>query len=312
MGSPHLTSRFALITTLFAAGCTGVIDLGETAGVPALPSPSAPERAFVPAPLQMKRLQAYQYRGAIADLLGEAAAAKAAPPPDTALAGFDAIGASQLALSTSDIQAYEKSALAVAEAAFADVVRRRELVGCAPANAEDGACMSRFIARFGRRAFRRTLDDEEVARWRQVGVGAGKAYGDFHKGAAYAVAGMLQSPHFLYLVASGTPEGDRLRLTGQELAARLAFYLTGSIPSDALLIAGETGELDTREGLERHARELMQHPGARRALTAFFDELLKLRELDELPKSTAEFPAWTPALRTSMRQETLLLLEDIV
>jgi hypothetical protein len=44
----------------------------------------------------------------------------------------------------------------------------------------------------------------------------------------------------------------------------------------------------------------------------FYDELLRLRFLVETAKNAETFPTWTPELAAAMRQETLLLVDDLV
>lgn len=267
---------------------------------------------LAPPPLGLRRLLAANYRRAIRDLLGPEAAAKAAPPPDVAVNGFRAIGAAQLALAPSAVDAYERSAVAVAEEALGTAERRERILGCTPS----AACMESFVASFGRRAFRRALDAEALAAWTALGNQvAALAPADFTRGATAVIAGMLQSPNFLYLVEVGEPDPERpgvQRLTGTEVAARMALFLQGSVPDEALLAAAEAGELDTASGVRHHAWRLLLGPGAREALRDFLDEHLRLEGLAALPKDPVAFPQYSAALGASMREETLRLWESVV
>jgi hypothetical protein len=53
-------------------------------------------------------------------------------------------------------------------------------------------------------------------------------------------------------------------------------------------------------------------PEARTALEAFYDELFSLRDLAGLTKDHGLFPQYGPALAQAMREETRLLIEDVV
>ncbi|WP_158501514.1 DUF1592 domain-containing protein [Vitiosangium sp. GDMCC 1.1324] len=270
---------------------------------------------FKPAPVTLRTLLGWQYRNAIADLLGNEAANVVQPPPDTALNGFDGIGAAQLALSPSAISRYESSAYLAAQATLANPSARDALFGCTPRSVADTECLRGFLGRFGPRVWRRPLTEAELTSWTELGQSAATASGDFYKGAEFLIAGLLQSPHFLYMVEVGAPDPSqpgRLKLTSHELATRLAFFLAGTTPDEALLAAAGRGELDTAEGVRTQARRLLALPGARTALAYFFDELLRLRELPTLSKDTTTFPGFTPSLAASMREETQRLLEDIV
>lgn len=279
------------------------------------PDSTVVQRPFEPAPLTVRVLLSWQYRNAVRDLLGAAAAALVTPPPDTTVNGLDAIGAAQLALSQTAITLYEQSALRAARAAMSDAATRSQLVGCAPQSNADQACLSQFVGRFGRRAWRRALADEERAAYVALGEQAATAYSDFYQGAAFAAAGLLQSPNFIYQVEVGRPDPDdasRFKLAGYEIATRLAFFLTGTTPKDELLAAAEAGELDTADGIRARAAALVNDSGAQEATSRFFDEMLQLRDLSQMAKDPAIYPMYSAALAAAMREETQRLLQNVI
>ena len=118
---------------VFAGGCYTGLDAGQDTDITAGPGGSGgetggtapttsagesgdtgePDAAFEPAPVRLRLLLARHYRNAIRDLLGEAAAAQATPPVDTALNGFEAIAAAQVALGDAAVEQYEKSGLSL-------------------------------------------------------------------------------------------------------------------------------------------------------------------------------------------------------
>jgi len=266
-----------------------------------------------PAPASLRLLLQRQYVGAIEDLLGPQAAAVAAPPENHAINGFDAVGASQLALGDAEIDAYEQSARAVVEAAAAAGTLASWLA-CDPAVQGDAICMEQVVESFGRRAWRRPLTEDEVQRYAAVGTTAATDFGSFDAGMQEAVAALLQSPHFLYQVEVGEPDPDdptRRRLTPYELASRMSFFLVDTVPDADLLDDAEAGLLATEDGIREAAYRLLERPRARGSLGAFFGEAWRLRNLATLPKDQATFPQWTPALAQAMQAETLALVEDI-
>ncbi|MEN9797242.1 MAG: hypothetical protein RL653_938 [Pseudomonadota bacterium] len=313
----------AVLPLLLGGGCQGLIGelppvaqqapdrRPEDPAAPLLPVESLP--AFSPAPLRARQLLRWQYEESVRVLLGDAAAAAVVLPADVPLNGFAAVGASQLAPTPVAVRAWELSAHAAAEAAFAGGLPPG-LVPCSPAAADDAACLGAFARSFGRRAFRRPVTDEEVSTWTAVGRAAAQAYGRFDRGVQFVVAGMLQSPAFLYLAEVGEPDGDagRLRLTRYELAARLSYFLAGIPPPEGLMAAAEAGALDTADGLRAEARRLLALPSAARARAAFFDEWLELGRLDGLSKDPGTYPLYSPALASAMRQETQAFLGDLV
>jgi hypothetical protein len=255
-----------------------------------------------------------QYRNSVHDLLGDDVTVPDLEP-DTVLSGFAAIGAAQIALSPHATEQFETSALSVAHEALADATRRASLVSCTPAGASDETCAKKVVTELGRRAFRRPLADEEVTRYASLATLAADKLGDFYTGLEYAIAGLLQSPHFLYREEIGTPDPSdpsRRVFDGYELATRLSFFLWNSPPDDVLLDAAAGGVLGTEQGLLDQAKRLLDAPRALRVVETFFGELLHLADLDDLPQLPGLFPLVTPTLGPSMREETLRTIEDIV
>lgn len=295
-------------------GCEGVI---FSAGLPSGPlvPPKEPVEAlpdFVPARLRPRVLRASQYKNAIADLLGDAAANAVIPPRDVPVNGLTAIGATQIAISGSAVNAYESNAYLAAQTALTS--RRSALITCTPASSADADCMRRLAERFVPRAFRRPATEAELSRWAQVGVTVATAYDEFDRGVEFMLAGLLQSPAFLYLDEVGAPDladVSRRQLTPWELASRLSFFLTNSPPDDELLAATAQGVLADEEGVRAQARRLLQKPQAREAMTQLFDEVLELPHLDQLAKDAQAFPGFQVALGASMREETQRTLLDV-
>ena len=266
---------------------------------------------FVPGPQVLPRLTVPQYRHSIEHLLGPALPA---PPlePDTNPYLFYTIGATSTFISELGVQQYEEAADQIARAVFDDQARREALVGCVPAAPAD-ACVQGFLATFGRRAYRRPLTADELNRWTTVSDQL--STGDPWRGLQYAVAGILQSPHFLYRVELGEPDpddGTRLRYTAYEMASRLSFLLWNGPPDDALLAAAEAGDLLNEAGLLAEADRLLADPRARAAIQEFFAQYLNLGKLDGVTRDPERYPLFTPTLPQSMRTEVQLLVDDLV
>jgi hypothetical protein len=271
-------------------------------------------RPFVPAEARMRRLLSWQYTNALRDILGDDAAAVVTPPADVPLNGFYTVGAASLSMTPVDIERVEQSAFAAAQIAVHgasnDAVESWRT--CAPSGPSDSACMEQLVAAVGKKAYRRALTPEERARWVAVGMNAATAYGDFDLGLEFAVAGLFQSPNFLYQIELGVPvDGDeaRRRLSGVEIASRLSFFLLGTTPSDGLLQAGERGDLDDEVGLSLYAETMLADPRAKAALRQFFDEKLQLAAMLAVVRDA---DGYDDSLQALLREETLAYVDDIV
>ncbi|MBM4783913.1 MAG: DUF1588 domain-containing protein [Archangiaceae bacterium] len=165
--------------------------------------------------------------------------------------------------------------------------------GC---NMPTDACRDAFIRALGSAAFRRPVDDTQLAEYRSIYE---LARSDGHGPAAALVAeAMLSSPFFLYRPELGSPAGEgQWALSDDELASQLSYFLTGGPPDAQLRAAADAKMLHEPAQLEAHATRLLQgHDG----LGGFVDAWLELDRLDTLPK---EPPVFTPAIRAAMREE---------
>jgi hypothetical protein len=280
---------------------------------PSPPGGTVPEN-FEPAPGGLRRLLARQYVGSIRVLLGEAAALAAAPPPDASLHGFESIAAAELSLPPTAVAAYEQSARAVAQAAVSDPATLSTLLPCSPTGPTDSACHRQFVTSFGRLAWRRQLDATEIDRLTAIAQAAATATTDFNAGVVYATSALLQSPNFLFMVEVGEqdPDNSRLRrLTQPELLTRMSFFLLDHTPDAATLDLAEQGPLDD-QAIRNLARSMIERPEARGALGSFYEEILRVRDIEDVSKNPELFPNWSPDLAHAMKEETLRLLEDII
>jgi hypothetical protein len=173
-------------------------------------------------------------------------------------------------------------------------------------------CARSFIESFGRRAFRRPLGSDEVDAYLamyRVGVGRDA----FRGGIRLAITGMLQSPWFLYRVEqSARTATTPVKLSGFEVAARLAYALTSSPPDAALLAAAASGALDTDAGFAAEADRLLQSPAGLRALGEFHAEWLKVSGLSAVEKDVALFPSWNDGLKRALLAETEQFVRYVV
>lgn len=269
----------------------------------------------VAGPGSLRRLTLAQYHNTLRDLLGEPLSFSSElgdVEPMREIGEYKSIAAARDGYSQADLSAHFDDAFATAGQVFDDADRRMLVVGCTPTEADD-ACVQEFVARFGRRAFRRPLEGDEIDRYVAVAVEATTQLdGSPWTGLHYATAAMLQSPSMLYLPEIGEPAdtGGRVRYTSLEMASRLAFTLTGRGPDDALLDAGEAGALSDVEQIRAHAQRLLDDPRGRAAITEeLVGEYLTLDALDGLGKDPEAYPKWNVAVAEAMREEARLVFD---
>jgi hypothetical protein len=149
----------------------------------------------------------------------------------------------------------------------------------------------------------------------KLAADAQAALGGFDAGLTCGIAAILQMPSFLYRADVGEDDPDRpgkRRYSSWEMAGRVAFFLTNTVPDDELLDAADRGDLLTDEGLAAQAYRLLASGGAREAVANFFSELYTLHELDELTKDPNIFRHASPEVGPAARQEVLTTVLDLV
>ena len=261
--------------------------------------------------VMLRLLTRTEYVASVQSLLGTLKATMDLPD-ETSVAGFVAVGASQMSVTDAAATAYETASLAAAGEVFADAQRWQKLVGCQPKADLSDACVTTFIKTFGRRAFRRDLSADETQQWLGVAQNAAKMAGTAAFGLTFLTAGLLQSPNFLYRVETNKVDSTgRLKYDGLSMANRLSYALTGGPPSVALLDAAASGQLDTADGVRTAAAPLLADPAVIDRMTAFFLEYAQAQQVLVVSKSKA-YPAFTEALKASMLESTRLFIKNIV
>ncbi|MCB9616030.1 MAG: DUF1588 domain-containing protein [Sandaracinus sp.] len=314
------TSWLALLLALTAPawGCEGVI--GDSTDRDRMPTPETPDDddgdgipdAVVAAPATLRRLTRSQYRHSVRALTGIEVPVDTALEPDTPSNGFVSVGNARTTISARGVEQYEDAAYAVAAAMAATDPGSR-----IPCTVGSEGCLENFVRTFGRRAFRRPLTEAEVTRWRAIGEDAATTLGTPNAGIEFVVAGMLQSPNFLFrseLGSGGAATSDTLAegahyFDDWEMASRIAFTVCDETPDDALLDAAAAGELTDAESLRGHVERLVASDCARRAVRTLFDEVFGLAELEHVVKDPEVYPLASSTLGPALRDSLLATVE---
>ncbi len=263
----------------------------------------------VPGPRLLRRLTHPEYGSTVRDLLGTTARPEEGFAADNEVAGFTN-HARALVVPPLLVDQYREAAEALADEAV--TTRLGSLLPCSPGAGE--ACAEEFIEAFGRRAFRRPLDEADVGRYLEVWQAAHDDPADgadpFTEGIRWTVAAMLQSPHFLYRSELGARDGDVFALSPWEIAAELSYLVVGTTPDDALLDAAADGTLIGPEGLAAQLERLLADPRATPSALRFFGVWLHTDRLAIVPKDADTYPDLTLDVRAAMAGQNERLIAD--
>ncbi|MFN3151474.1 DUF1592 domain-containing protein [Bremerella sp.] len=170
----------------------------------------------------------------------------------------------------------------------------------------DDACMSELIERMGKRVLRGPLAPWEVESYQQIAKAVQKEKGTYAEAVGYILEGMLQSPRFVYRIEQ--PSSDKP--SQYELASRLSYILWGAPPSEDLIRLADAGKLQGAE-LAASVQRMLSDPQAKQRSSQFVHEWLELERLNSLRPNAKVYPAWSPALGSDMREETLAFFEEV-
>lgn len=256
---------------------------------------------------QIPRLLNRQYDAVIRDLLGVTSIASAAGQPPSALLNTDFDGP----MNPFAWQAYQDAAAAIASEVLTGP-NRSKFISCDPAAA---GCLTETIKTFGHKAFHRPLSEAEVARFAKLGQTM--PAGTPEEIAETTLLAFLVSPSFLLIPElTQEAEGNAIKLSSHELAARLSFLLWGSIPDDALRAAADAGELVTKDQILTQARRMIAVREKTGQLVASFHR--NYLEMDnagshwwKVQHDKTLFPLYAESNAAAMRAELDAFFEEV-
>jgi len=190
---------------------------------------------------------------------------------------------------------------------------RARIFVCRPGRrAGDEDCAREILATLARRAWRRPVDDADLAPLLGF-YRAGRETDGFEAGIRMALERLLIDPEFLFRIErdpADAPPGTPYRLSDLELASRLSFFLWSSIPDDDLLDAAIGGRLSDPVERERQVRRMLADARSRALVDNFAGQWLSLRSVEGIAPDPNLFPDFDENLREALRQETERFVES--
>ena len=180
---------------------------------------------------------------------------------------------------------------------------------------EQAACAATILRRLTRLAYRRPVTDSDLQPHLRLAAEARAEGFPFEEQIRLALQGVLVSPHFLFRIERdpAVADGAETRsLSAVELASRLSYFLWSSMPDEALLVAAETGRLESREDVLAQARRMLADPKAKALTENFAGQWLRLRNMDYVQPDRDLFPDFDAGLRRSMKRETEMVFEALL
>ncbi|HSG46370.1 MAG TPA: DUF1592 domain-containing protein [Longimicrobiales bacterium] len=192
---------------------------------------------------------------------------------------------------------------------------RRRILTCRPASpAEARPCAERILSGLGTRAYRRLLTGDDL-RDLLAFYDQGAAGGDFDQGMRVALQALLASPHFIFRleeVPADAAPGELYRISDQDLASRLSFFLWSAPPDRELIELADGGRLSDPGVLDAQVDRMLADPRAEALGTRFASQWLRLQDLEKLHPDAQLYPYYDATLAEDMKRETELFFYHMV
>jgi hypothetical protein len=199
-----------------------------------------------------------------------------------------------------------------------ETISRRMVFTCRPTSAkEEETCAYEIVKNLTTRAYRGAASagdiQDAMAFYEQ-----GRKTGDFENGVRMALQSVLVSPQFVFRLeqAPGAVKtakaSQTYRISDQDLASRLSFFLWGSMPDADLIKAAGTGALRTPAGIEKQMRRMLEDRRSEALSTRFASQWLRLQDLEKIHPDYLNFPQYDDSLAQAMQRETELFFDSIV
>jgi len=196
-----------------------------------------------------------------------------------------------------------------------DTPSRNRILLCRPSSAaEELPCARKILTSLARQAYRRPLKDSDTEALLHS-YQQGRSAGDFEDGIERGLQFILAHPEFVFRTEEGPANvkpGEPYRISGLELASRLAFFLWSSGPDEELLNLASQGRLREPAVVERQVRRMLADGRSRELVRNFAGQWLQLRTMQSSTPEGVIYPDFDDNLRQAFRTETEMFFESIV
>lgn len=166
----------------------------------------------------------------------------------------------------------------------------------------------RILREFTRRAFRRSVTDEDIQPFlARVKARLNQDY-TFEQAMRVGLKAVLVSPNFLFL----REPANSPRLDDFALASRLSYFLWSSMPDEPLLQLAAKNKLHEPEVLREQVERLLSDPKAKAFNQNFTGQWLSLRAIDATMPDGTLYPEYDDNLKTAMMKETTLFFDEVL
>lgn len=170
----------------------------------------------------------------------------------------------------------------------------------------------RILRNFTRRAFRRSVSDDDIKPF----LGRVKAKLDegysFEQAVRVGLKSVMVSPDFLFLRESDPSTAATRKLDDFAIANRMSYFLWSSMPDEELLRLAEHQKLNSPDMLREQVERMLSDPRSVALTENFVGQWLALRSIDDTMPDQLLYPEFDDLLKESMVKEVTFFFDELL
>jgi len=190
---------------------------------------------------------------------------------------------------------------------------RTELLSDGEERPIDAAYIREIFAKFLPRAYRRSVEPEEIGDWV---AWVQKSQAEYQLSGLDAVKegvkAVLCSPEFLFIGAPTGGAAQRQLLTDFELASRLSYFLWSTMPDDTLFKLAAAHQLHEPGILQAQVNRMLADPRSTGLIEDFAGQWLQVRDFNKTQTDRYQYKAYTDELQKSEWREPYEFFREVL
>ncbi|RYZ91522.1 MAG: DUF1588 domain-containing protein [Proteobacteria bacterium] len=270
---------------------------------------SCEDASVDPGPAPVLYLSQEQYISTVTDLVGPI---KALEAKFNLPSNFAALGEAQTKMDGVLVESYFAAAAVVAKEIMADPEKMKLVADCETVM-DKRACLKSNIPNFLTKAFRNESATSEIVE-KYLAVYDQGAKTSHARGLSLLLRSIFTSPRFLFRPEFGTAEklgSKAVKLSGFEIATRLAYAIWDSTPDAILIDAAKNGKLSTPGAISEQITRMLATEKGAKFVQRFLISWSEVDRVTTLSKSAKIFP-WTATLANTVSIQSSLFFDDLV
>tara|TARA_B100000676_G_scaffold291547_1_gene326217 strand:- start:13920 stop:16313 length:2394 start_codon:yes stop_codon:yes gene_type:complete len=168
------------------------------------------------------------------------------------------------------------------------------------------------IENFMRRAYRRPVTKSELAKVTGFYHSIAATSDSFEEAIRETFALILISPEFLYLVEPVEEEQQVAKLTDDQLAVRLSYFLWSSMPDEELFALADNRQLSKAKVLQQQVDRMLEDERSWQFVQNFTSQWLDLSGLQRIAINPQYYKDFNDRLKEQMAEETIRFVGEIL